>query len=138
MYDFSATSFERERAFVQRDVRISRKNSQPILALFINNLPPKFSSHPSTWNPSIFHRNAWILILRQILTCVLRAYAKEIKIEIIVLKVVNSILFNFLKSKFCSFLRKTFNFGFQPKKQKMFAQAVTNFCEIPLSIITTS
>jgi len=34
------------------------------------------------------------------LTCAPRAYAKEFKIEIIVLKVVHSTLFNFLKLKF--------------------------------------
>jgi len=46
------------------------------------------------------------------LTCVPRAYAKEFKIEIIVLKVVYSTLFNFFKSNFWTFLWKTSNFGF--------------------------
>jgi len=33
-----------------------------------------------------------------------RAYAKEFKIKIIILKLVHSTLFNFLKAEFCSFL----------------------------------
>jgi len=41
-----------------------------------------------------------IIIIWQMLTCALRAYAKEFKIEIIILKIVYSTLFNFLESKF--------------------------------------